>query len=43
MNDSFPLDNDVWLKGTLVVHAVGRRDRKPQAGRRVVVKACGLG
>ena len=43
MNDFPPLEKDVWLTGTLVVHAVGRRDRSPQVGRRVLVKSCGLG
>ncbi len=41
MRDFSPFDEDVLLKGTLTVHAIGRRDGRPQQGRRVVVHACG--
>jgi hypothetical protein len=41
MSEFSPLENDVWLKGTLVIQAIGRSDRQPQPGKRVLVKACG--
>jgi hypothetical protein len=37
-----PLDDDVYLKGTLTVRVVGRGDGRPQHGKRVLVKACGF-
>jgi hypothetical protein len=43
MGEFSPLEDDVWLKGTLIVRAVGRRDGKPQRGKRVVVRGCGFG
>jgi hypothetical protein len=41
MNDFSPLEDDVWLKGTLVVFAVSRRGQ-PQPGKQVLVRACGF-
>jgi hypothetical protein len=43
MSDFSPFESDVLLKGTLIVRAIGRRDGRPQSGRRVVVRACGYG
>jgi hypothetical protein len=42
MDDPCSLRDDVWLKGILVVRAVGRRDGRPQEGKRVSVRACGF-
>jgi hypothetical protein len=42
MESFSPFDDDVLLKGTLIVLAVGRRDRQPLHGRTVVVRACGF-
>jgi hypothetical protein len=41
MEDFCPLQDDVWLKGTLVVRAVSRQGGRPQPGKRVRVRACG--
>lgn len=41
MSDWSPLDDDVYLKGTLTV-IVRRRDGKPKAGQLVVVRGCGF-
>jgi hypothetical protein len=38
-----PLEEDVLLRGTLLVRVTGRRDRRPLAGKRVVVRGCGFG
>lgn len=43
MDDWSPLDDDVWLKGTLVVIVTSRRDGRPLPGRQVTVQGCGFG
>jgi hypothetical protein len=42
VDDFSPFEEDVFLKGTLTVRVTGRRDGRPQADRRVVVRACGF-
>jgi hypothetical protein len=42
MSEWSPLEDDVLLKGTLLVVVKGR-DGKPRAGKRVQVKGCGFG
>lgn len=42
MSEFSPFEQDVLLKGILIVQAVGRRDGRPQPRRRVVVRACGF-
>lgn len=37
-----PLEEDVLLKGTLFVMVRDRRDGRPRAGQRVVIKGCGF-
>lgn len=41
MDDWSPLDEDVWLTGSLLV-IVRRPDGRPRPGERVVVRACGF-
>jgi hypothetical protein len=41
MDDFCPLEDDVWLKGTLIIRAVSRKGQ-PQPGKRVMVRACGF-
>ena len=41
MSDFAPLQDDVLLKGLLVVRVIGRRDARPRSGQRVAVQACG--
>jgi hypothetical protein len=41
MDDFSPLEEDVWLKGTLIVHVVGR-DGRPLLGKIVRVQGCGF-
>ncbi len=41
MDDWSPLEEDVLLKGTLLV-TVRRPDGRPRAGQRVVIKGCGF-
>ena len=41
MSDWSPLEEDVYLKGTLTV-VLRRRDGRPCRGRRVTVRACGF-
>jgi hypothetical protein len=41
MSDFSPFEQDVLLKGTLIVRAVGRRDGSPQRGKQVIARACG--
>jgi hypothetical protein len=38
-----PFDEDVLLKGTLVVRVTDRRDGRPLRGLMVMVRACGFG
>jgi hypothetical protein len=40
MDDFSPLEEDVWLKGTLIIH-VGRNGR-PLPGKVVHVQGCGF-
>jgi hypothetical protein len=42
MSEWSPLEGDVLLKGTLRVIVRGRRDRRPRAGQRLLVKGCGF-
>jgi hypothetical protein len=42
MNDWSPLEEDVLLKGSLLVLVTSRRDGRPLAGRRVTVRGCGF-
>jgi hypothetical protein len=42
MNDWSPLNEDVFLKGTLVVRVTGRHDHRPKPGRQVTVHGCGF-
>jgi hypothetical protein len=42
MDDWSPLEEDVLLKGLLRVIVHGRRDGRPRAGQRVVIKGCGF-
>jgi hypothetical protein len=42
MDDWSPLEKDVLLKGSLLVRVIGRRDRRPRAEKRVVVRGCGF-
>ena len=42
MGDGSYLDDDVMLKGTLTVRVV-RRDGRPVAGQRVLLRGCGFG
>jgi hypothetical protein len=41
MDDWSPLEEDVLLKGSLLVTVRGR-DGRPREGKRVVVKGCGF-
>jgi hypothetical protein len=41
MSDFSPFEEDVWLKGTLVVRVISRADGRPRVGRTVSVRACG--
>jgi hypothetical protein len=41
MGDWSPLEDDVLLKGTVTV-VVRRRDGRPRAGQRVIVRGCGF-
>jgi hypothetical protein len=41
MDDFSPLEEDVWLKGTLIIHVVGRNG-KPLPGKVVHVQGCGF-
>lgn len=43
MGEWSPLDDDILLKGTLLVRVTGRRDGRPLAGKRVTVRGCGFG
>jgi hypothetical protein len=42
MDDWSPLEEDVWLKGTLTV-VVRRRNGRPCVGQEVIVRGCGFG
>jgi hypothetical protein len=37
-----PFENDVYLKGTLLIIVRGRGDGRPKSGERVLVRACGF-
>jgi hypothetical protein len=41
MDDWSPLEEDVLLKGRLTV-VVRRRDGRPRAGQRVMIRGCGF-
>jgi hypothetical protein len=38
MSDFSPFEQDVLLKGTLMVRTISQRDGKPQRGRQVIVR-----
>jgi hypothetical protein len=42
MSDWSPLEEDVLLKGTLLVRVIGKHNRQPLAGKRVTVQGCGF-
>jgi hypothetical protein len=42
MNDWSPLEEDVFLKGTLLIRVTGRKDHRPRAGKHVLVGGCGF-
>jgi hypothetical protein len=42
MGDWSPLEDDVLLKGSLLVVVRSRRDKRPLPGKRVVVRGCGF-
>lgn len=42
LSDWSPFEDDVFLKGLLIVVVRNRRDGSPRAGQRVVVRACGF-
>lgn len=42
MENHSPFENDVYLKGTLLVIVRGGRDGRPRSGQSVVVRACGF-
>jgi hypothetical protein len=42
MSDWSPLEEDVYLKGTLLVRVTSRKDHRPRVGKRVQVRGCGF-
>jgi hypothetical protein len=42
MGDWSPLDEDVLLRGTLTIRVTSRKDGRPVAGQRVLVRGCGF-
>ena len=42
MQDPSPFEQDVYLKGSLLVIVRARRDARPLSGKRVLVEACGF-
>lgn len=42
MDDWSPLEQDVLLKGTLLVRVISKRDGTPRVGKKIAVFACGF-
>jgi hypothetical protein len=42
MSDWSPLEEDVWLTGTLVILVRDGKTGRPRAGQAVTVRACGF-